>query len=67
MITNISYGEMKRHSSLAQTSQVTPASMAHTIYIIDNISIRHRWESEMGSSQHKSPQQARAFRRVLVW
>ena len=27
------------------------------------ICIRHRWEGEMGSSQHKSPHQARAFRR----
>ena len=29
------------------------------------ICIRHRWEGEMGSSQHKSPHQARALRRVL--
>ena len=27
--------------------------------------IRHRWEGEMGSFQHKSPHHARAFRRVL--
>ena len=31
----------------------------------DIICIRHRWEGEMGSSQHKSPQQARAFRRGI--
>ena len=30
-----------------------------------NICIRHRWEGEMGLSQHKSPHQARAFRRGL--
>ena len=30
-----------------------------------SICIRHRWEGEMGSSQHKSLHQARAFRRVL--
>ena len=30
-----------------------------------NICIRYRWEEEMGSSQHKSPHQARAFRRGI--
>ena len=32
----------------------------------DNICIWHRWEGEMSSSQHKSPHQARAFRRGLI-
>ena len=32
------------------------------VFIPGLICIRHRWEGEMGSSQHKSPHQARAFR-----
>ena len=31
--------------------------------IYAHIGLRHRWEGVMGSSQHKSPHQARAFRR----
>ena len=33
--------------------------------LYDIICILHRWESEMGSSQHKCPHQARVFRRGL--
>ena len=38
-------------------------SYSYNISVI--ICIRHRWEGEMGSSQHKSLHQARAFRRGL--
>ena len=39
---------------------------AYTSEVINRIiCIRHQWEGEIGSSQHKSPHQARAFGRGL--
>ena len=38
---------------------------AEVFWSCENIFIRHRWEGEMGSCQHKSPHQVRTFTRGL--
>ena len=62
------FSTLKNHFS-KRPNVSSPPDRKFTIswgaYSVRIICIRHRWEGEMGSSQHKSPHEARAFRRGL--
>ena len=55
-ISSWKLGQFHRWTDMDETNQTC---------CIDIICILHRWESEMGSSQHKWPHQARAFWRGI--
>ena len=59
---------MGKYSTRPMNKVLTPSSLDYWLrygLIIYILSYTHRWEGEMGSSQHKSPHQIRAFSRGL--